>query len=1384
MPGQKEDQDFFVLGKLCSLLRENGGKIISGESKFALTTQSLGMLSTAFRRLSDVEYSDGGMSTALSLSPQNTLKWKEDVNFIRDFISRCPSLKIIHGTNTMQGAVQVQRFRNLQILEVKKAPIHMIEGLHHLRGQLRTVIVSRSLQHLQDLFETCGSDMSSPMSWPQLSSANLSFNSLTRLDGSLRLLPVLEVLDLSHNNLEKTDNYLEYLTELQRINLGYNMLDVVPTFSISAKGRLKTLVLKNNNLDSIQGVEELVLLEELDLCDNCLSEHSALQPLSSLVMLFQLKLSGNPLTYHSKHRQLTLKHLSALTLSTKFELDCKKVTNSELSQIKGVNVFVVRRPSAIAHGVISQPRYRSSENIISKDYMFDDSDNIATSLPVATSRKKRKRTKNRASDISDLESSTTELDSPDTSAASSPRPDYLRAAMKTRKEIELFRNHYGPDWLRAMEEEHVNTRQSDPVTSGTSDSDTNQVTVKVDTEQPMEIDSHDSFKQGPTDDDLYLLETSGSFKKTDMMNGNVDSHFERVDNSQEDKLEVKDEGIYMTADKKKDGVQRLYSVKGEEWNRTEEEEAEFYGDESEPFIVMIENEDYKQLIIVLNERYIVEKDLNGCVIDRYDLKCLKGFEMGETQVQHADVVDSVTLPQIQLSFDYIKKDRREKSYIMEDDENVQRLLDLLQPFLTAQDLKSTNNSLYQCLKCSNQFKAKDGILKKSEKMPSRGSSKDLQNINKNGKMLYKCNKCGSDLVIEVENPDKPETNSATSTPYGSYSSSTIGSYMDKKIYSPSQLSKQDTSPLANSTPVKNSSNKTEQIESENVAKRNLFSKGISKKSVISAVSGKGDNFDLETEGRRRSNAFIRDIISETSESQRTNSLNLPLEAEKSRKGIFHDQHSRTRIPSESDITILHTTSDASLGVTPNPSHDALINKLEQHLILTEEKLDSADSSLISEADVTVSNIEPSKQSFEQRPITPVGSPLSINVCSDMVSSVYLSSAAAEGEESNQVTEKNNMSDISVLCDESEATGNDSIYESSINKSSSSVEDDIVKVVYSRDPSIVSIPETDDSCSYKVLSGCDSADVCDSVTTQQFTDIDHRLKLHLMMSLFENSEEFQCIIETDICQYLISEEFLAYVVLSSDKFYILKITSQNRSDPPATWLTCLDIQPVNELFHVDVGLGNQSIRLEFGTDCSCYTLIIRDEKRCQDFVHHLEELFKSELFVCQQIKTFFTKEVCESTVKQLQSDVLTRKNGDERILVSYLMGYLVRGMNPKYPVSFVITDEELMLVKENHQWPQPRLQVPLDIENTAKHFTVLEKHKITNIVTVEKFEESETKLRLTLLDEESGGDTVWNITMETKHGTELFIDAVRGPWEAEFGVDLDVTMVTEEDIEES
>lgn len=48
----------------------------------------------------------------------------------------------------------------------------------------------------------------------------------------------------------------------------------------------------------------------------------------------------------------------------------------------------------------------------------------------------------------------------------------------------------------------------------------------------------------------------------------------------------------------------------------------FVGEESEPFIVLLPTDDMKSQLITLNDRYLMEKDLNGHKLAALDLKCL------------------------------------------------------------------------------------------------------------------------------------------------------------------------------------------------------------------------------------------------------------------------------------------------------------------------------------------------------------------------------------------------------------------------------------------------------------------------------------------------------------------------------------------------------------------------------------------------------------------------------------------------------------------------------------------------------------------------------------------------------------------------------------------
>nr|XP_014427590.1 serine/threonine-protein kinase 11-interacting protein [Pelodiscus sinensis] len=174
----------------------------------------------------------------------------------------------------------------------------------------RALLPTPALSQAQEVISACGGDLSSALPWLELQTLNFSHNSITALDGSLQLLNALKVLDLSHNQVRDCEHYLTTLTELEYLSLAYNFLPRVPELGLHSRATLVTLILRSNELESINGLEQLLNLRHLDVAYNLLLEHAQLAPLSMLHSLRKLHLEGNPLWFHQNHRAAAHVHLS------------------------------------------------------------------------------------------------------------------------------------------------------------------------------------------------------------------------------------------------------------------------------------------------------------------------------------------------------------------------------------------------------------------------------------------------------------------------------------------------------------------------------------------------------------------------------------------------------------------------------------------------------------------------------------------------------------------------------------------------------------------------------------------------------------------------------------------------------------------------------------------------------------------------------------------------------------------------------------------------------------------------------------------------------------------------------------------------------------------
>uniref|UniRef100_A0A915N2K8 High mobility group box domain-containing protein n=1 Tax=Meloidogyne javanica TaxID=6303 RepID=A0A915N2K8_MELJA len=108
-------------------------------------------------------------------------------------------------------------------------------------------------------------------------------NLLTSLNTNISLLINLTELELYDNQLTEIQG-IENLINLEILDLSYNRIGKIK--GISTLSKLRKLFLINNKIEQIEGLEGLILLELLELGDNKIKEISNLNHLINLQELF------------------------------------------------------------------------------------------------------------------------------------------------------------------------------------------------------------------------------------------------------------------------------------------------------------------------------------------------------------------------------------------------------------------------------------------------------------------------------------------------------------------------------------------------------------------------------------------------------------------------------------------------------------------------------------------------------------------------------------------------------------------------------------------------------------------------------------------------------------------------------------------------------------------------------------------------------------------------------------------------------------------------------------------------------------------------------------------------------------------------------------------
>uniref|UniRef100_A0A1A8ILC3 Serine/threonine kinase 11 interacting protein n=1 Tax=Nothobranchius kuhntae TaxID=321403 RepID=A0A1A8ILC3_NOTKU len=434
-PGQSP-----LVHSLATLLRNCGDVVLDGSSTLTLPAAHLQQLTRLFEQHLLPRSQQHGF-LALPSHPADTTSLLQ-LQFLFDVLQKTVSLKLINPPGvSLEAAVKIFPFKSLKYLELKRVPPSLLEGLRGVYSQLEVFICTKSLSSLEELLSLCGGDLSSALPWLELHTLNFSYNSIVHLDQSLGLLNVLRCLDLSHNKIQDCSEFLKPLSELGLLNLGYNCLQRAPILGPSARAKLHTLILRNNELETINGVEQLSSLQHLDLAYNLLLEHSQLAPLSLLHGLVTLNLEGNPLCFQKTHRTCTVQHLSRKAVGLRLRLDGIALSSSELSVLPKTSQPIHQLQSLLPPVSVSSER--SYQDVSSGAGELSDSMSFGE-VRVSHLRKRKSRSKAKVRTASISEPSDTDHEP---RRVSSTR-DLVLPHQQEIERMSSFRDQLGEDWLR------------------------------------------------------------------------------------------------------------------------------------------------------------------------------------------------------------------------------------------------------------------------------------------------------------------------------------------------------------------------------------------------------------------------------------------------------------------------------------------------------------------------------------------------------------------------------------------------------------------------------------------------------------------------------------------------------------------------------------------------------------------------------------------------------------------------------------------------------------------------------------------------------------------------------------------------------------------------
>ncbi|CAN6584811.1 unnamed protein product [Malus baccata var. baccata] len=317
------------LEKLVHFVEQQAGSLIDGSLVLKLNPAGFHYVNSRLEALHELESLLAGAPVDYLRAYVSDLGDHRALEQLRRILRLLTSLKVVSVLPSPARdptPLSFRPFGRLRVLELRGCDLSTsaAKGLLELRHTLEKIICHNSTDALRHVFASRIAEIKDSPPWNRLSFVSCACNGLVLMDESLQLLPAVETLDLSRNKFAIVDN-LRKCVKLKHLDLGFNQLRTISSFS-QVTYRLLKLVLRNNALTTLRGIENLKSLEGLDVSYNIISNFSELEYLSGLPSLENLWLEGNPLCCARWYRSQAF---SYVTNPYKLKLDDKEISTRD-----------------------------------------------------------------------------------------------------------------------------------------------------------------------------------------------------------------------------------------------------------------------------------------------------------------------------------------------------------------------------------------------------------------------------------------------------------------------------------------------------------------------------------------------------------------------------------------------------------------------------------------------------------------------------------------------------------------------------------------------------------------------------------------------------------------------------------------------------------------------------------------------------------------------------------------------------------------------------------------------------------------------------------------------------------------------------------------------